>query len=1374
MAATNITAQIGSADSFDPNATNGNVYATAVQADGRVFVAGEFNTMGGYTLPNDFVRPGFFRLNSDGMRDLSFAADIQGGPVICFAVQPDGRIVIGGDFSYANGYTLRNLVRLNADGTIPITGVPPLTVPAFSARPDSQVTSIALLPDGKIMILGAFTSLDSGAITRSHIARLNPDGSVDLNFNPPANSGLTCMALQPDGKVIVGGGFAVIGGVSRTVARLATTGSVDPTFADPGADWTVSEIVVQPDGKVLVGGGFENIGGGNRPGFARLKQDGTLDGSFSTILNSGSSVNTIALQANGRIILGGGFSLVNGNSRNNIARVLPDGALDTTFNPGSGGVLFGSALLGDGRLVVTGAFQHEILPYLQIGGQQRNRIARLKNDSVVELITVPSLNEITWERGGAAPEAFSVRFEVSTNDGVTWSVLGDGSRINGGWQLTGLALPLTGIVRGVATVPVNHQGGASSSIVTSTRTYAFPPAAEVATLTATNPTTTSATLNATIDPNGSATSAQFQYGLTTAYGSTLPITLIPNDGTAAQSISLAVTSLTARKTYHYRVVATNAFGTSYGEDSTFFTNAMPNAPALSSNTIAENQPASTAVGLLGAMTDSDGDAISYSLVTGEGDADNPSFVIVGNTLRSNYSFDYEMQASYSVRVRASDGFLNGDADTVLTITVTNVVEPPIVITMPASNVRHSSAALNAQVNPNSNFTTVQFEWGSTASYGNVAPMISFGAMDNALHDVQKYIGGLSIGGTFHYRITATNAEGSATGDDQTFTTRATSPGDMDLAFNPDIQGVVQCMAVQPNGKILVGGSFTQVNGVERNNLARVNADGTLDEGFNPNPDGAVNCISVQLDGRILIGGPFTAVGAAAQSYLARLTPTGTLDTTFNASINGSVDVLGIDLIYEKIYIAGTFTSVSGVVLNGFARLYPSGSLDSTLPNLAPNGPILCMAFDLASNPSDGGDGSVLVGGSFSRIGGLTYHGLARIRGSGISPGYGGGPGVPTMDPGTSINAIVRGDNLFYIGGSYISVSGTVQSNLCQFTNSGIFRLWDSAAPPVIDGPVLSLALQSDGKILFGGEFPTVNGQPFASLARLNANGTLDTTFDAGPRSPYLNSAVNKVALQADGRVLAGGSFSHFGGEPRQGFGRLINNSATHHLTAHLVTSAITKPWVFSWLFEGSAPLVTFANLEYSTDNGTTWSPAAGGVYGGYYYGSRLGGISSGFYTGQDMVSPRLWRASGYINGTDAVITDSIRYPLGTVTDWRLAYFGAADGAGSSADDADPDSDGVANLLEYAFGSSPISPTSSSTPSGTAVPDGSGGSFFEMRFTEPPGITGIIYSGQWSPTLGAGAVWTAVPDTGVAPEHVFRIAITPGIPGFMRIAVTRTP
>ncbi|MCJ7548861.1 MAG: PKD domain-containing protein, partial [Anaerolineae bacterium] len=146
-------------------------------------------------------------------------------------------------------------------------------------------------------------------------------------------------------------------------------------------------------------------------------------------------VYALAVQADSKIVVGGSFTTLGGGARNRIARLNHDGTLDTTFNPGADGAVYALAVQADGKIVVGGDFT-------TLGGQTRNRIARLSSDTAaLQHLTVAGDGaSVTWMRSGASPEVWRVTFEQST-DGVPYAPLGKGTRIAGGWQLSGLTLP---------------------------------------------------------------------------------------------------------------------------------------------------------------------------------------------------------------------------------------------------------------------------------------------------------------------------------------------------------------------------------------------------------------------------------------------------------------------------------------------------------------------------------------------------------------------------------------------------------------------------------------------------------------------------------------------------------------------------------------------------------------------------------------------------------------------------------------------------------------------------------------------------------------------------------------------------------------------
>jgi uncharacterized delta-60 repeat protein len=140
---------------------------------------------------------------------------------------------------------------------------------------NGTVFSLAVQPDGQILVGGTFGLL--GGQTRNRIARLKADGTLDPAFNPGANNSVNSLAVQPDGKILVGGSFTIMAGQARTnLARLNSDGSIDLAFS-PAANNTVNALVVQPDGMILVGGVFTRLGGLVRINLARLNSDGSVD-----------------------------------------------------------------------------------------------------------------------------------------------------------------------------------------------------------------------------------------------------------------------------------------------------------------------------------------------------------------------------------------------------------------------------------------------------------------------------------------------------------------------------------------------------------------------------------------------------------------------------------------------------------------------------------------------------------------------------------------------------------------------------------------------------------------------------------------------------------------------------------------------------------------------------------------------------------------------------------------------------------------------------------------------------------------------------------------------------------------------------------------
>jgi len=215
-------------------------------------------------------------------------------------------------------------------------------------RPDKEVLTVSLQPDGKILIGGFFTSI--GERPRVGIARLNSDGSLDTAFDAGANGNVNAIAVQRDGRILLGGYFTSVGGQSRIgIARINGYGALDASFNpnpftpnhwrdpatngldtfDPKVRGVLNSIALQSDGKILMGGAFDSVADQRRVGIARLNEDGSLDNDFDPGLNS--RVNSIIVLPDGRIVIGGDFTLAGGRPCFRIALLNQDGSLDAEY-----------------------------------------------------------------------------------------------------------------------------------------------------------------------------------------------------------------------------------------------------------------------------------------------------------------------------------------------------------------------------------------------------------------------------------------------------------------------------------------------------------------------------------------------------------------------------------------------------------------------------------------------------------------------------------------------------------------------------------------------------------------------------------------------------------------------------------------------------------------------------------------------------------------------------------------------------------------------------------------------------------------------------------------------------------------------------------
>lgn len=365
-AATVTIADPGARDrTFAPEFTNSEVNKVLPLPDGSALLAGVFSTV----VNNDNARGGIVRIRENGSIDLAFAEEGGYGTfdglrsVKDIARLPDGKIMVAGHFTTFNGQARNHLVRLNADGTLDTT------FNSGGTGPNAAVYSLLLLPNGKIVIGGAFTAINGTSIRM--LARLNADGSLDGTFTPlsfGAGGGwhVDCLALQTDGKIVVGGTFYFGSGGQRIgLCRANSDGTLDTTFngvvegghtaGNTGAWQFINDVKVEMDGRILIAGDFTAFNNTARGGFARLTSTGALDASINP--TSDGTCNTILVQPDGRILVGGSFTTFNGVSSQRLVRLSSAGVVEAGFSAAGGanqGTINHLALQPDGKVLLCG------------------------------------------------------------------------------------------------------------------------------------------------------------------------------------------------------------------------------------------------------------------------------------------------------------------------------------------------------------------------------------------------------------------------------------------------------------------------------------------------------------------------------------------------------------------------------------------------------------------------------------------------------------------------------------------------------------------------------------------------------------------------------------------------------------------------------------------------------------------------------------------------------------------------------------------------------------------------------------------------------------------------------------------------------------
>lgn len=932
-----------------------------------------------------------------GITGSGYPERFPNGAVQAMGIQPDGKILLGsggGMSRYNNAGELTALKRLNTDGSLD-AGFAPNT--AFENGPHtlapgegSEVNVILVNPDGSFYIGGVFANYGPGNAVRSCLAKINADGTLDENFVPPALGGgqryVQSLALDGKGGLLVGGTFFTTG--RNNMIRLnAETGAIDPgftLFSPMSYPATVDSISLGADGRVYISG----ISTTSRPCAFRLLEDGSVDNSFAVpFTNDFGRVNKILPLPDGRVLIGGTYSLLGGPGTEFLNATNINGTLDATFttnlgtgtNGWVGGVL---QLLPDGRILAGGIFNEH-------------------NGTPIASLMILGTDGVRETSFTVAP--YSTDREDYITHFYTAGVQPDGKIVAGGWfeRITDPEFDIRNLVRFEGTAAA----GAGALRFVSASYSALENAGSVTVQVARLPGVSGA-VSVNFATGGGAGTAVAGTDYTSTSG-----TLNWADGEGGvKSITIPLinnSAAAAAKTFRVALSAATGGAVIASVGETLVTilddDALPTIVTPPAN-VTLNQG-----GLLSLRVT----AASPLPLTYQWQFDNGSGFqnLLAQTMPS-LLIGQVTPAAHAGQYRVIVSNANGPVQSAVATVIVNVpagsVMPEFSVSIPnpvvkavqdaqgryllATNGTNTVIRRNADGSVDSGFTAPVFD-------GSITSLLS-------LPDGKVLVSGFfqNVGGVARRGVARLNANGT-----------------LDESLNLGLTLAVNHVAAGAGGKFYVG--FTNGSG---NGLRRYNADGTLDSGFTAanigtgvsngyvwavkergdgtlfvahqvGTSGTVYAFSrlnvsdgsvvpgfthgtmnwnvydwdFLPDGRIIIAGRFTTIGGVTRNRIAILNANGSLDTSFDAGVGPFGPVLGVKFFQGRIFAWGEFTQVNGVAQRGIARFNLDGSSDASfIVGTAANNSI--NAFFLLPG------GPIHIFGQFTMFNGVTKNYAAAL------------------------------------------------------------------------------------------------------------------------------------------------------------------------------------------------------------------------------------------------------------------------------------------------------------------------------------------------------------------------------------------------------------
>lgn len=708
---------------------------------------------------------------------------------------------------------------------------------------DNIVRTLSIQSDQNLIVGGDYLNLNG--ISSPYFSRLSPEGIMDVNFHTGTgfNGKVYTSYIQSDGKIIVGGSFTSYNGNNAgRLIRLNPDGIYDPTFNTTIGATTgiIYDVCEQADGKIIIVGSFTKYNGTTVNRIARILPDGTLDTAFNTGIGSTSNITNVEILPNGKIILAGNFLKFNGVDSNKIIRLYPDGKIDTGFNIGTGFNDDVNAMLvqSDGKILLGGKFTN-------YNGVPANRIIRINEDGTLDTVFLSG--------SGFSGDAVQViKTDLSGNIMVGGSFTGsyNGIEVNRVCFLNS---------NGIINTDIDFGSGPASASVFALEN----------------------------DTEGS-----------WYIGGSFSVFDGLNQGRLA------------------KINPEGEYDTAYLSAGIGFDNSVYKVLPLP----------------------------------------NKQTMVFGNFKKFNGE-----PASRIVRLLengTSDSGFNSGHSGANNLIKSAVLQPDGKIILGGNFTKYNETNCN-----------------------RIIRILPDGSVDNTFNigsgfNSQVYAMAMQSDGKIIAAGSFTNYNGSANPAPRII--RLLADGSKDNSFNVGrgADGIIETVVIQPDGKILLGGRFTTFDGISKPKLVRLNTDGSIDSGFNIGTGFdkyIIYAIALQSDGKIIVGGNFLLYNGIGQKRILRLNTNGSLDTTFDSGTGFSKGDVRSILVQpdDRILVGGTF---SGTYKNStslrFIRLLKTGDYDPSF-DARLNSKLYTMAFT--------SDFKLMIGGDFNSVSGISKHRIARLK-----------------------------------------------------------------------------------------------------------------------------------------------------------------------------------------------------------------------------------------------------------------------------------------------------------------------------------------------------------------------------------------------------------